>query len=722
MAEANNKQQQGIRIFIRKAGRILRYFKPYWVNWLGLFIIANFSTAISLVNPLIMKFLIDIVLVEKKFAYLHIIMGIFILIVLLGMFFRLYSNYYYTKLQLNILFDVRNDLFQHLENLDVSFFKEKKLGDIISRLTGDIGAIEEFVSLIFNTFIISVLTLIFIFIISASLHLRLTLLAMVVVPAIVLVQRYYGTRIREKYRIIREKGAEFLSYLQERLSFVPMIKLFTQEKTELYREEVKAKDVMRKNLDLTLTSSFASAATGIFISGSLIFTLWYGSYQVIIGALTIGSLVAIYSYIAQLFGPVGALTSLNVAMQTTMVSAERVFEFLDIKPKIMDKTGAKPLEEMEGEIRFQNVAFAYQVEEPILEGVNFVIKPGESIGLVGPSGVGKTTLVELITRFYDPTAGRILIDGMDLRDAQLQSLRSQIGMVTQEAILFNATLEENIAYGKASASFEEIAEAAKIAGIHDFIVTLPQGYETVVGERGLRLSQGQRQRIALARVFLKDPAIFLLDEATASLDSESEMRIQKAITEVMKGRTTIIIAHRLATIQAVDQIFVLNGKGVVEQGTFSELMDKKGHFYDLYMAQFGGFHAFREKLDYEMKRAREYQETMLLLGVSIENFDEIAERLGKERGEKALQNISNIICANIRDIDFLTPDARERNLFYIVMPKMKPYEEEELQKRLREKIPPEFVLRFAVAVSEVHGRSVEELMNWCRELLSAKRG
>lgn len=585
----------GSRVFFKKASRIIKYFKPYWKQWLFLFIIVNFSTATSLVNPLIMKYLIDIVLVEKNIAFLQVIMGFFVGVAVLGVITKMYYSYYYQKLKYSVLFDVRNDLFKHLTFQDVDFYKRKKLGDILSRLTGDVSSIETFVSLIFNTLIISVITLIFVFVISASLHLRLTLISLLVVPMIVGLQFVFGRRIRGRYRIVRERGADFLSFLQERLSAVPLIKLFTQEQFELEREKIRAKDLIRVNLKLTLTSVLATAATGILISGTLLYVLWYGANQVIIGALTIGSLVAIYTYIGQLFTPIAALTKLNMAMQTTLVSADRVFEFLDTKPDIKEKADAKPIINARGKIQFKSVSFAYQKNEPVLEKMDFTIKAGESVGLVGPSGVGKTSLVQLITRFYDPLAGQVLIDGHDVKDLQIKSLRKQIGMVTQEVVLFNATLRENILYGRVGETTDDVIKAAQLAGIHDFIVSLPNGYETEVGERGLCLSQGQRQRISLARVFLKDPKIFLLDEATASLDSESELRIQEAIDTVMKGRTNIIIAHRLTTIHSVDRIFVLSGNSLVEQGSFADLMDRKGSFYEIYQMQFSSFPAVQGK-------------------------------------------------------------------------------------------------------------------------------
>jgi ABC-type multidrug transport system fused ATPase/permease subunit len=704
--------------FFAKAGRIVAYFKPYWGRWIILFIIANFATALSLINPLIVKFLIDVVLVERNIYYLNIIVGVFLSTSILSLLMHVYFTYYYQKLKLNVLFDVRNELFHHLENLDVSFFRDKKLGDILSRLTGDIEGIEKFVSLIFNTFIISTITLVIIFIISATLHLRMTLMAMLAIPGIMFLQHYYAGRIQKRFRVVRERGASFLSYLQERLSVVPLIKLFAQERIELRLEKKKAREVIGANLELALTSSLAGAFTGLVIAATLLFILWYGSSQVIAGALTIGSLIAIYTYIAKLFGPVGTLTSLNLALQTTLVSADRVFEFLDVKPQVCDCEGAKALEKVDGEISFQDISFGYHPEERVLCGINLEIKAGESIGIVGPSGVGKSSLIQFIPRFYDPLAGCVKIDGNDVRQIRLRSLRRHIGMVTQDVVIFNTTLRENILYGRPRASFREVIKAAKLAGIHEYIKSLPKRYNTEVGERGLSLSQGQRQRISLARVFLKDPKIFLLDEATSSLDSESEMRIQNAINHVIKGRTTLIVAHRLTTLQAVDRIVVLSDTELVEQGTFGELMERKGHFFALYTAQFGGFHAFEEKLNYELKRAREQGQNLIILGIRIENLANIMAAIGREKAEEILGQIKRMISHGIREIDFMAQDPHHRDVIYIGMPGVSACEVENMEKKLRAKIPQEFILRFNQIAFDPSCQNVEETIKCCRKTLS----
>jgi ABC-type multidrug transport system fused ATPase/permease subunit len=704
--------------FFSKASRIIKYFKPYWGKWIILFIIANFATALSLINPLIVKFLIDIVLVERNISYLNIIVGIFLSTSILNLLMHVYFTYYYQKLKLNVLFDVRNELFHHLENLDISFFRDKKLGDILTRLTGDIEGIERFVSLIFNTFIISTITLVIIFIISATLHLRMTLMAMLAIPGIVFLQHYYASRIQKRFRVVRERGASFLSYLQERLSVVPLIKLFAQERIELRLEKKKAREVIGASLELALTSSLAGAFTGFVIAATLLFILWYGSSQVIAGALTIGSLIAIYTYIAQLFGPVGTLTQLNLALQTTLVSADRVFEFLDIKPQVRDCEGAKVLDKVNGDICFEDVSFGYHPDEKVLCGINLEIKAGESIGIVGPSGVGKSSLIQFIPRFYDPLTGCVRIDGIDVREIRLRSLRRQMGMVTQDVVIFNTTLRENILYGRPRASFKEVVKAAKLAGIHNYIKSLPKRYNTEVGERGLSLSQGQRQRISLARVFLKNPKIFLLDEATSSLDSESEMHIQNAINHVIKGRTTLVVAHRLTTLQAVDRIVVLSDREVVEQGTFGELMERKAHFFALYTAQFGGFHAFEEKLNYELKRAREQGQNIIILGIRIENFAKIMAAIGREKAEEILGQIKRIISNGIREIDFMASDPHHRDVIYIGMPGISACDVENMEKKLRAKIPQEFILRFNQIAFDPSCQNVEETIKCCRKTLS----
>lgn len=712
-------QKTGIKAFLIKAARIISYFRPYWKQWLVLFVIANFYTAVGLVNPIIVKILIDNVLINKDYFLLNFIMAFFIAVALVGGALGTFSRYYYRRLSLNLLFDVRNELFQHLERLDMGFFREKKVGDMLSRLTSDVGGIEEFVSLIFNTLIINVLTVIFIFIVSAYLHLHLTLVAMMVVPGIIIAQRYYGRKIREQYRVIRVKSADFLSFLQEKLSSVPFIKLFTAEDYELGREKGKASELIGLELKRTLTQSLATLFTALLISASLLFILWYGSVEVIRGALSIGSLLAIYAYIGQLFGPVGTLTGLNVALQTTIVSTDRVFEFLDIKPEIVEKKDAKLIPEVKGNIRFAGVSFAYQPGEPVLQNINFEVKAGEKIGLVGPSGVGKTTIAHLLARLYDPTAGSIMIDGEDLRDVKVHSLRKQIGIVRQDITLFNVSIKENIAYANPKATDKEIIEAAKLANIHDFVVSLPRGYETVAAERGMRLSRGERQRISIARVILKNPKILIFDEATASLDTESELKIQEALNRVTKGKTTFIMAHRLSTLQGVDRIFVLSEGKLVEQGTFSGLLAKKGLFYTYYSAQFAGFHAFEQKLDDEIKRAREYKEKMHLLGMRIANLEEIIEKYGEEKSYEELQKICTIIPSVIKDTDISSPDPHQKDLFYVGLLKadeLKVSEvSENLRKEIAQKIPLEFTLHFQVAVADVHGQNPAELMRYLKE-------
>ncbi|NYZ79623.1 ABC transporter ATP-binding protein, partial [Candidatus Micrarchaeota archaeon] len=402
---------------------------------------------------------------------------------------------------------------------------------------------------------------------------------------IVIIQKYYGRLIRKKYKSIRVSAADFLSFLQEKLSMIMLTKVFTREDYELTREKAKAKSLIKKELELTMTQSIMTATIAVITFAVMLFILWYGGVKVIAGAMTIGTLIAIYTYILQMFGPLETLVDINVSLQTTMVSVNRVFSFLDKKSEVIEKADAVELKNARGSIEFDNVFFTYGGRGRCIENVSLKIKPGERVAIVGPTGAGKTTLGSLITRLYDPQDGSVKIDGKDVRDLKIKSLRKNIGVVSQNTALFHTSIRENIAYGKPRSSKHEIIEAAKIAGIHDFIEKLPRGYETSVGERGAELSGGEAQRLAIARAALKNPAIIILDEATSSLDLETERRIQENLEKLTAGKTTIIITHRLTSVKNADRIVFMERGAIAEVGTFNALMKKKGRFYRMYETQ-----------------------------------------------------------------------------------------------------------------------------------------
>ncbi len=573
------------RKFMKENERIINYFKPYWKVWLVIILIANFLTLLELINPLIVKFLIDTVLIEKNFDMLNMLMFAFIGIGLLTVALQYTSAYLQRRFSLSILFDVRNRLFNHIERLDMHEFRKKTVGDFLSRLTEDIEAIGEYVNLIFQTLLMNVLMVAIIFSISIMLHWQLTLLAMIIVPLMIYTQKHYGNNIRKLFEKFRQADANFLNFLQERLTLIPLIKIFAKEKREFEKQKSEAKKLIAMDLNIIKIDNFAAVVVGMMIFYALLFVLWYGGLEVIRGALTVGTLVAIYTYIGMLFGPIQTLADLNIDMQTTLVSVKRVFSVLDIKPKVVDKKGAKELEDVKGAIQFKNVTFGYEKDKTILNNMNLDIKPGEVIGVVGTSGSGKSTIARLLTRLYDPEKGEILVDGKNIKDVKIDSLKESIAYMKQDVMLFQASVKENLSYGKPDATQKEIQEAAKLAHAHSFIMKLKKKYNTLIGVEGVELSGGEAQRISIARALLKDAQIILLDEATSALDVETEVRVQDSIKKVSEGKTMIIIAHRLSTLNIADRILVLDKGRIVEKGTFEQLMKRKGLFYKLHVLQ-----------------------------------------------------------------------------------------------------------------------------------------
>lgn len=572
--------------FLAKSWRILRYAKPYSHMVILLFVITGLLSILSLAGPYLVKILLDDILPYKSLGLLLQLMSIFILIFVVKTLVGIWHSYQTTKLVENMVLDVKTELFKHIEDLDLGFYHSKSVGDILYRLDEDVYSIDSFIDLVIDTILLNVLTAIFILIICFNLNWKVTLMSLGFFPFYVIAQKYFGEKLRKQKERVIIKLTDMLSFLEENITGITAIKSFALETKKLGEYTDKSKKIIRMNLRMDLMEGFSEAVVGIITFIPLIVILWYGSIQVIAGALTIGSLIALYTYIGKLFEPIASLGSINVALQTTLVSVNRVFQFMDTKTKIKEKPNAVELKTPQGNITFKNVFFTYAHGEPVLENVNFEIKPGQMVGLVGPSGSGKTTIGNLLFRFFDPTKGSVTIDGIDLRDLKIKSIRDAIGIVSQESVLFNTTLKENIKFGKPNASDAEVIRAAKLAHLHDFIIRQSKGYESKVGQRGVKLSGGEKQRISIARVFLKNPKILILDEATSSLDSESEYLIQQALQRVTEGRTTLVIAHRLSTIRNANAILVLKDQKIREQGSFAQLMKKKGLFYYFYKTQF----------------------------------------------------------------------------------------------------------------------------------------
>lgn len=552
---------------------------------LGVFFLSILATLFGLGYPLFTKFFIDEVLLKGNTRLLIILtVGMFV-IALLGFLLASVNRYLYTWISARILFDMRMALYRHLQSLSLRFYTKTRIGEILARINTDLAEIQRITTDVLLNSFTNFLTLIGTVGFLLWLSYKLFLVSSLLLPFAALGLRYFRPRIADKTREIRDRNADLGSFLIETFQGIKLIKAFGAEELELERFARKHQAYIQAVLDLQKLSIFSGGISGLLLPATSLLVFLYGGHLVITGRMTLGDLIAFSAYLIRAFGPLQGLMGLYVQLQRARISLQRVFELMALEPEIKEKEGAISLESIKGEVEFEGVSFGYEPDKPILQNVSFRIPAGTTVAIVGPSGMGKTTLIDLLLRFYDPQKGSIKIDGIDLRDLKIQSLRNHIGVVGQETFLFHATIEENIRYGKNNASREEIIRAARTAYIHDFIESLPQKYETVVGERGVRLSGGERQRVAIARAILKSPRILILDEATSSLDWMSEQQVRTALAELMKGRTTLIVTHRLSSIQNAHQILVIHEGQIVQQGLHEDLLKIEGLYRQLYEAE-----------------------------------------------------------------------------------------------------------------------------------------
>ena len=483
--------------------------------------------------------------------------------------------------------DMRNDLYSHLHNLSLSFYSKNKTGDILSRVTNDVKQLES--SMIKTTVgsIDKVFTLIGGIIYLVYLNYRLTIFLIIILPVITYVITKFNYKLKKVSRRVQIKIADVSDVLQETLSAVRVVKSFGREEYEYQRFSNENQANFRAKMKKTQYGSILTPLVEFLAAISFTAILWYGGYEVMQGRMRASELIAFFTLLLTITEPLRSITKLSKRLQQLFASAERVFEIMDTESELREDDENKiDLQEVEGEIVYDDINFAYNEDEVVLKNINLKAEPGEVVALVGHSGAGKTTMVDLIPRFFDPISGRMLLDGHNLQDLKIDSLRDFIGIVPQETILFSGSLRDNIAYGDLDAEDEQIKKAAKAANAHQFIMGFKNGYDTVVGERGVGLSGGQKQRISIARAILKDPKILILDEATSSLDSESEALVQEALDHLMENRTTFIIAHRLSTIQNADKIVVLEQGEIVEVGSHQKLLKENGKYASLYNGQF----------------------------------------------------------------------------------------------------------------------------------------
>lgn len=563
--------------------RFLRFLKPYWKKGVIAFLFMLLAVGLQLPMPFLTKYLIDKVLVLKSFKILNIIGLVLVGVLFVRAASTFIESFLLTTFRGRVLFDIRLKLFEHIQKFSLSFFHKEETGYLMSRVSGDVNAVQGLLADTLVSFGQNTLTFIAGIACTIYIHPKLAIICFGILPLYLLSLQVFNKRIRRMSHDVRERYAMVQKDLQELFSAIFIIKAFTGEKRSTIRLLKSVKDAIRKEVRLDITAALASISSVIISSAGPIVLIWYGCGEIIRGSLTVGGLIAFNSFIRYLFGPARALFNLNIGIQRSLAACERVFEIMDIAP---EREGKNDIKVTEGKVVFENASFSYDGEERVLKNISFEVNPGELVAIVGRSGVGKTTLVSLIPRFYEPEEGKILIDGEDIKDANLKKLRRNIGIVAQETFLFSDTIKENISFGNPDANDREIEEAARLAYCNEFIKTLPGGYETKVGERGVNLSGGERQRISIARAILKNPKILILDEATSNLDSESEKKIQKALEPLMKKRTTFVIAHRFSTIINADRILVLHDGKIVEVGTHKELYKENGVYKKLYDEQF----------------------------------------------------------------------------------------------------------------------------------------
>jgi subfamily B ATP-binding cassette protein MsbA len=486
-----------------------------------------------------------------------------------------------------IIIDIRRDLYQHLQKLSMLFFEKRPIGTIMSYITNDVAALQT--ALVNNVidFVNHSVTLVGSIILLLYIDWKLSLLMFISFPLILYTVNVSGHKMRIKSRTLQERAADITAFLQETILAVRVIKSFSRESYELERFDYENKRNFQAQMKIVQVMAIITPIINILSTIGITAIIWFGGHEVINGNLTSGALISFLVYVINLPTPVKRLSNVYADIQRALAAAQRIFEVLDIEPEVKDLRGAKELPPVDGYVTFNNVSFEYKPGKPVLTNISFETRPGELIAIVGPSGAGKTTVVNLIPRFYDLVDGSISIDNIDINTVTLQSLREQIGIVPQETILFRGTIYQNILYGNLEASKAEIIAAAKVANAHNFIMEMPDGYETSIGERGTQLSGGQRQRIAIARAVLKNPRILILDEATSALDTESELVVQQALDRLMIGRTSFVIAHRLSTVQRANLIIVMEKGKIVERGDHETLVKAGGLYSKLYRIQFG---------------------------------------------------------------------------------------------------------------------------------------
>ena len=566
--------------------RLVRMLLPYWVMVLGSFILVLVSAASQAAGPMLIGRAVDDVLAAKdKVRLIWIVLGL-LGTYLAGMLATRYQFYLMSLAGQRVLAEMRQQVMRHIHKLSLGFLERKEAGDLMSRLVNDIDVINNFFSQGLMQAVGALFGLVGVMVAMIALEWRLALATLAILPVMLMTTNLFGKVARRAFRKTRATIGDVSADLQEELGGIKVAQAFNRSDISVRRFAERNAANRDANVSANAVTSAFMPTMDVLSALDTAIVAGYGGYLAIQGAISVGVIVSFLQYVQNFFRPIQMVTQLWTTAQSALAAAERVFELLDIEPEIQDAPDAMELPKLKGQVRFENVSFSYDSDQPVLQNINLLANPGQTIAIVGPTGAGKTTMVNLLMRFYDVTSGKITLDGYDVRGVTQHSLRSQMGMVLQEPFLFSGSVQENIRYGRLDATPEDVEAAAKAANAHEFITRLPEGYATQVGERGSMLSQGQRQLISIARAILADPRILILDEATASVDTRTEVLIQKALGNLLKGRTSFVIAHRLSTVRNADLVAVVDESWIVERGTHAELLDKGGLYADLYRRQF----------------------------------------------------------------------------------------------------------------------------------------
>ena len=574
------------KAIMKQIKKLFKFVAPYWKQMVLAALMLTVWSVISLALPYAARYLVDSVFVTSSYTELNkitlILFSLFIVQALIGYG----QNYLLNFLGQRVIADLRLAIQQHLLYLPLRFFKDSRVGELVSRVTNDVTTLQVVLTETPIALLRQIVTIIGGITLMAIMNWQLTLLIFTIIPPIILLAIFFGRKVERLSTLVQDRLASAISVLEEAISGIRIVKSFTQEKYEENRFKERIENTFNTTMDRTRTR--AAFIPLVSLLGFIVVTaiMWIGGQLVINQTLTPGELIAFLFYMIMVAAPLGEFAGVYTQIREASGAATRIFEILETQVEPKQSEEATPLPPITGQVEFHDISFGYESDDLVLNDINLVVKPSEVVALVGPSGVGKTTLVNLIPRFFDPTAGYVEIDGYRITEVNLHSLRSQIGLVPQETFLFGGSVAENIAYGNPDVDRKEIVKAAQAAFAHEFIETLTKGYDTEVGERGVKLSAGQRQRIAIARALLKNPRILILDEATSALDSESEQMVQKALEILMQNRTTFVIAHRLSTIKNADRILVLEEGRIVEDGSHEVLMALKGHYHHLWSLQF----------------------------------------------------------------------------------------------------------------------------------------